>query len=192
MKLFFATLVAMLATAATTSAQTQEVSLWSRNTGIYPWYFYTGRVVVVDARFNFDEKKTLAGCLGKKFGGKVLNIIPEVCGYAGQENGYGPELWVLHDSKKYSVMSYVQYARFLKAPAFGYAWFQTEMKISWLGIGVAGQATKEKQGTLDVDFGPSVKINFGRKIHLGVMPMLRVTPTGRMEKTVFLNLAYMF
>ncbi len=175
----------------------QEISLWSRNTEAYPWYFYTGKKFTADIRYNFDQQKTAAVCIGKKFGKDEFAVIPEACGYVGKTNGYGPEVWFLSDTKKYSLMSYVQYTKMLDTTSYGYSWFQGERKISRFGFGFGGQVLKNGSSSLEVDFGLSSKVTFG-KVSFNFLPMWRVTssklgePTGRGDITIFTGIAYTF
>lgn len=190
---FFVVLMLVATMVATPSfSQNHEVSVWSRDGSISPWYFYSGSKVVVDVRYNLDLDKTLGSCLGKTFGEESFSIVPEVCAYLGEENGFGPELWVLSETKRFSVTSYFQYARFREVKSFEYSWFQAERKISRLGLGLAGQTTKEKDSTTDVDLGLSTTINLSEQTSLRVIPMWRVTKIDKGDRTLLVGLTYSF
>jgi len=168
-----------------------EVNLWSRNTTVSPWYFYTGKFVL-DARYNFDLDKTGAFCIGKSLGGEKFSIIPEACGYAGTYNGYGPELWILSETKSYSVTSYIQYAKFLDTDSFGYAWIQAERKIGrHVEFGLGGQALKNGANPFEADFGPAGSLKFG-KFAINFVPLFRATKEERGKLTLYTGFSFAF
>ncbi len=170
-----------------------EVIFSSRNTTLYPWIFYTGSRVTIDARYNFDQIQTGTVCIGKKFGTDALTVIPEVCGYSGRNNGYGPELWLLSETKKFSMTSYFQYAKFLDTKSFGYAWMTAELKASKnFQFGIGAESLKEgSRGTISVGLGPSMKVIRG-KMYFTLVPLWKVTPAGRGDRTVFLSVGFVF
>jgi hypothetical protein len=170
-----------------------EVSYWQRGSQKSPWLFYTHKSgLVLDARFNLDEEGTAALCVGQEIGSEKFSIVPEFCGYQGQFAGYGPELWVLSETEKVSVTAYIQYARFLNTSSYGYAWFQSEYKLTKnVGIGAGGQALKWSKDKTEVDLGPSLKIWLG-KWYINVVPAFRVTPLDRGKLTPVFGLGYTF
>ena len=174
----------VILTATTVFAEDHQLILWTRGKFVTPWYFYTGRHLTAEARYNLDQEKTATVCLGKQIGKESFSVNPEACGYVGKENGYGPEVWVLSETSKSSITSYVQYAKFKKTSAFGYAWFQQETKVTkHVGLGGGVQLFKEGKSGVDFDLGPSVKVRTG-KLMFNVLPMWRTTPTDRGKLTI--------
>jgi hypothetical protein len=172
--------------------QNQELILWARKSSITPWYFYTGEKFTAEARYNLDEEKTMTVCLGKSFGKDSFSVNPEFCGYGGKSKGYGPEIWVLSETEGHSVVSYVQYAKLQNISSFGYAWFQTEKKVSkHFGLGAGTQVLKEERSATAVDLGPSVKVKVG-KFSFNVLPMWRATSEDRKMLTVSSGVFYEF
>ncbi len=173
-------------------AQSHELILWARNTSLYPWYFYTGKSVTADVRYALDQDKTVTVCLGKSFGSETFSLIPEVCGYAGDFKGYGPEVWIISETNKYSLESYIQYARFSDDSSFGYSWLQAERKLSThLAIGGGFQVTKEVGSATEIDLGLSFKATVG-KFTFSALPMWRVSPQERGKVVVSSGVSYQF
>ncbi len=185
-------LFAMLWVGNSFGQNSHELILWTRGAAVTPWYFYTGNKVTADIRYNLDEEKTAALCLGKSIGGERFSVVPEACAYAGKQKGYGPELWVLSETSKASLTSYIQYAKFREVPSFGYGWFQSEAKLSkHFAFGGGLQATKEGKLDISLDAGPSVKFYAGKMI-FNVLPMWRVTPESRGRPTVSSGIFFEF
>jgi hypothetical protein len=197
-KLFFAIIVFLLLAAPCYGQSTQDaetkngVMLWSRNSTVFPWYFYSGDKLTADMRYNLDQDKTAGFCIGKSFGKKELSVIPEACGYAGKSNGYGPELWVMSDTKKYSVTSYIQYAKFLDTNSFGYAWLQASRKVGKrVELGLGSQAVKEGGNKFELDLGPAANLKLGH-FTVSIVPLFRTTSDERGKLTIYAGLSYSF
>lgn len=170
-----------------------EVSYWSRGSQVSPWIFFTTKNgVVFDARFNLDEDGTAALCVGQEIGSEKFSIVPEFCGYQGRFAGYGPELWILSETEKVSVTAYLQYAKFLNTFSYGFAWFQSEYKLTKnLGLGSGSQTLRWGKDPLEFNFGPSVKVWVG-KWYFNFVPTWRVTPLDRGKLTSVFGLGYTF
>lgn len=175
------------------SRGTHEVSLWSRNASIYPWYFYTGEKFTADLRYNFDEDRTAGFCLGKQFGKKAFSVIPEACEYIGQAFGLGPELWILSETDKISIESYVQYVKMFNTSSYGYIWLQSERKITrHFGLGLGGQALKVARERFEADLGPALKFTIGKRGYMSLLPMWRITPGERGKTTLYTGFGWTF
>jgi hypothetical protein len=169
-----------------------EVSYWSRGKSIAPWLYHTNKYVVTEVRYNLDQDHTFGVCLGKEIGSKKFSVVPEACAYTGRYHGWGPELWLLSETEKFEMWSYIQYAKFFDTSSFGYAWFQAERKI-WrgLGIGPAAQFLKDGKDPLEADLGGSMKLSVGRW-YFNIAPTWRVTKLDRGNPTLVTGVGFTF
>ena len=186
-------LIALFIAIAPLFGQQNDVSFWSRNKELsaFPWYFYGGKKVTVDARFNFDAAKTAGVCLGKKLGGESLTLIPEACGYIGKTNGYGPELLVLSTKGKISAFSQNQWLQGVGSPSYFYHWTDIQRKLTKnLSVGVGEQIFKEisdEKG--QIDLGPSFRPTFG-PMYFKIWPAWSIGPANIGMLKLFLGVGY--
>jgi hypothetical protein len=108
-------------------AAQHDVSFWNRH-GFgeelqFPWYTYFGEKFTADARYNYDQKKTLGLYFGKKFGSRKFSVVAEAGMLAGQYKGIGPELHILASVRGWEVFTQSQYSKGLKGCTdFQYHW----------------------------------------------------------------------
>lgn len=197
-KLFFVIIIVLF---FPTAIFGQSNELYFQMYGSTPvgWYFHTHAAdnklkgFTEDLRFNFDEPKTLTGCVGKTFGSDRFNIIPEACGYAGLFHGYGPELLFNSDTKKYFMFSYIQYAKFVDTVSFGYGWLQADRKVGKrLEFGVGGQVLKEGSNPFWANLGPAVKIHLNSRFAINFVPLYGVAGAEKGKVKPYFELSYIF
>lgn len=180
-------------TAETASAfkASHSISLSATNgKSLSPSYFYSGKRVSAEVRYNWDDDNVGAVCIGKPIGKDSFKLIPEACGYVGKWNGYGPEMWILSETHRFSVVSYVQYVKTVDANQMGYSWFQFQRKASkWLNFGIGGQVLKDGSSPVAVDLGPIVKF-IHKRVDFYINPTWRTTTQGRGERVVCTALEY--
>jgi hypothetical protein len=176
-----------------------EFSLWTRGNKISPWIFYTGEKFTAEVRHNLDAEGTITACIGKSFGNKSFSLNPEICGYTRKYHGYGPELWILSDTGKFSLTSYLQYARFSDTGSYGFAWFDAEYKIrnqekklfKMFGLGIGGLSLKYGKDPVELDLGPSVKIKVW-KLYVNAVPTWRINGPHRGNPTPVFGIGVIF
>ena len=181
---------------ATSPAESEpkgEVSLWAQDGGnLAPWIFYSGKRMTAEVRYNWDDKGVVGACIGKAFGTDALTLIPEACGYSGKFSGYGPELWINSDTKKFFLSSYVQYAKMKGTTSYGYVWFQSDYKIHKnLGIGLGAQSLKDGKEASSADFGLSIVFRT-EKFYINGLPLWRATSEKRGEFTSYVGIGLVF
>jgi hypothetical protein len=182
--------------------QQNDMSFWTRSTAgstsPIPWFMHFGDKFVVDVRHNYDAKNTAGLCLGKKFGGEALSVVPETCGYIGRIDGFGPELLVLGSKGRVSLFSQNQYVydTHLKE-SFVYHWTDILVKVHKnVSLGVDWQVFKptDFSAPTAVDIGPAAKVTLG-KIYLRAWPCWSIDPRDparRGNPTLFLGVGYVF
>ena len=162
------------------------------NGNVSEWYFFTGKKFTADVRYNIDDENTVTACGGKQFGKDAFSVIPEICGYAGRRKGLGPEVWILSETKKLSLSSYVQYARLRDENSFGYFWLEGEGKVSkHFQPGLASETEKDVGQPPRLDIGVAAKFIFGR-FGVNAYPLWTVTPNGRGDTHIRTGLSYSF
>ena len=156
--------------------------------GMWP----SGKKFTADVRYNIDDEKTVSACIGKSFGKDIFAVIPEFCGYAGRGKGFGPELWALSETKKFSLSSYVQYARLRDENSFVYLWLEGEGKVSkHFQPGLASETEKDVGQSPRLDLGFAAKLTFGR-FGVSAYPLWTVTPKLRGDTHMRAGLSYSF
>lgn len=188
--------------------QTHDLSFWTRSTAgsvlPIPWYIYSGKKVVIDIRHNFDAKDTFGACLGRRFGGEALSLVPEACWYIGKADGFGPELLVSGNRGRLSLFSQNQYVQGIESrDSFLYHWTDTLVKIhknvllgvDWQVFRLTGkQEEGASKSTTAIDVGPATKIVLG-KIYLRAWPCWGIDPKDparRGNPTLFLGVGYVW
>lgn len=177
--------------------QQHDLSFWSRNTSLsaFPWYFYGNKKVLVDARYNFDEEKTVGVCVGKPISKENLTFIPEACGYFGKMNGYGPEIMISTKKGIFESFSQNQYVHATKGDSFFYHWTDTQWKIKRrFSLGIGGQAYKEisSESSGQIDIGPSAKFVISKNTYFKVWQVWSIGPQNSGEPKTFLGVGFIW
>jgi len=179
---------------AASTFKAQRLTSLSATNGkdLSPSFLYVGKSISAEVRYNWDDHRVGAACIGKPTGKDSLKLILEACGFVGNWNGFGPQVWILSETHRFSLVSYVQYAKPVDANQMGSQWGQFEGKLSrWLNLGLGGQAFQVSGSPLAVDLGPAIKL-IHKRWDLSAMPMWRTTIQGRGEKRVYVGLGYEF
>lgn len=159
-----------------------DLSFWNRygcgENLSYPWYTYFGPKIVVDARYNFDQKKTAGIYAGKMLGGKKFTAIPTGGALFGKYNGISPQIYFMSSAGRFNYFSQHQYVKGIGSHDFQYHWIDILVTANkHLSAGVDWQIYHEWRGNVaENDIGPSAKYVFGpvRREEKEVSPYLRI------------------